>query len=355
MLHSPASGRGEERRVSSATGFLRAAGLEFAYFSGLARLREGKTGGAGAILRFERVRPVQSGRFQPLRAREITPEFLEQIIQALKHWKFDVVPMDEVCRRSRQPKAGHRFVALTFDGGYRDVLTHAYPVLTRHAVPFAVYLSTSFPDGLGEAWWLALQDVIARHGRISLMMHGREQHFSSESVIEKHELYDFLANWMQSLAPAELSTAIHDLCKRYSVDLAAVSRDASMTWQDVATLAADPQVTIGSATVNSPMLTALPDDAALREVSMGKAVAQAALGREVRHFAYPFGHPGSFNAKHVLMAERSGFASAVSSMAGTVAADGRSNPYALPRVSWDGRRRSLRALRVMLSGVRFGA
>jgi hypothetical protein len=30
---------------------------------------------------------------------------------------------------------------------------------------------------------------------------------------------------------------------------------------------------------------------------------------------------------------------------------GRSNLYALPRISWDGRLRSLRAMRVMLSGA----
>jgi peptidoglycan/xylan/chitin deacetylase (PgdA/CDA1 family) len=341
--------------VSSATRFLTAAGLEFAYFSGLARLREGRTGGAGAILRLERIRPAQAGRFQPLQAREITPEFLERIIQALKRWKFDIVSMDEVCLRARQPKAGRRFVALTFDGGYCDVVTHGYPVLARHDIPFAIYLPTAFPDGLGEAWWLALQGVIAQHDRVSLMMDGREQHFGAASVAEKHELYNFIANWMQSLVPVELSAAINDLCKRYSVDLAAVSRDASMTWEHVAQLAADPRVTIGSSTVNSPMLSAMPDDLALREIAMGKAVAQAAIGRELQHFAYPFGHPGSFTSKHVLMAEQAGFASAVSAVSGMVGAGVRSNPYALPRVNWDGRRRSLRAMRVILSGMRFGA
>jgi hypothetical protein len=30
---------------------------------------------------------------------------------------------------------------------------------------------------------------------------------------------------------------------------------------------------------------------------------------------------------------------------------GRTNLYALPRISWDGRLRSLRAMRVMLSGA----
>ena len=41
-------------------------------------------------------------------------------------------------------------------------------MLSKHGVPFTVYLPTAFPDGLGEAWWLALEDMIAREERISL-------------------------------------------------------------------------------------------------------------------------------------------------------------------------------------------
>jgi peptidoglycan/xylan/chitin deacetylase (PgdA/CDA1 family) len=127
-----------------------------------------------------------------------------------------------------------------------------------------------------------------------------------------------------------------------------------MTWQDIARLAADPRATIGCATVNYPVLATLPDDAARREIDMGKAVTEAAIGREVRHFAYPFGHPGSFNARHGLMAEQAGFVSVVSSVSGVIQPDGQSELYDLPRIRWDNRR-SLRALRVRLSGLRLGA
>ena len=53
------------------------------------------------------------------------------------------------------------------------------------------------------------------------------------------------------------------------------------------------------------------------------------------------------------MAVEAGFASAVSSLSGVVHAEGRTNVYALPRLSWDGRQRSLRVLRVLLSGATF--
>jgi peptidoglycan/xylan/chitin deacetylase (PgdA/CDA1 family) len=327
--------------------------MELAYFSGYARLKQRRTGGAGVLLRFERVRAPQQRRFQPLKASEITPQFLDRTIRALKRWRYDIVSMDEACRRAVTLPAANRFVCLTFDGGYKDVISSAYPVLSRHGVPFTIYLPTAFPDGVGEAWWLALDELIARENRISLLIDHKERHFTIRSASEKYLAYEFLASWMRTLPPPDLTFAINDLCRRYSVDLASLSRSMSMDWDDLQELAADPNVTIGGATVNYPVLSNLKDADAQREIAMGRAVAEAAFRRDIRHFAYPFGDRDSWRQQHVAMAQEAGYASAATALPGIVETRGRSNLHALPRVAWDGRQRSLRMMRVLLTGAFF--
>jgi peptidoglycan/xylan/chitin deacetylase (PgdA/CDA1 family) len=342
---------GKGGKLPSDNPVLTSFGLELAYFSG-----RGWIGGrgAGAILRLQRVRPRRADGFQPLRSGEITPKFLDRLLRALKRWRYDIVDMDEVCRRAVIMGAPRRFVCLTFDGAYKDLITSAYPVLWRHGVPFTIYVPTAFPDGVGEAWWLALEQIIARESRVSLVIDRKERHFTTRAIAEKYRVYEFLESWMRTLAPPELSAAIKDLCKRYTVDLAKLSREAAMDWGDLARLAADPNVTIGSATMSYFALSNLKDTAALREMTMGKTVAETAFQREIRHFAYPFGDPASWRRTHLVMAaEEAGFASAVSTIPGIVEATGRTNLYALPRISWDGRLTSLRAMRVLLSGVTF--
>lgn len=324
--------------------------LELAWFTGQALLR---SRGAGAVLRFRHVRPRRRGGFQPMREQEITPQFLDRAIRALKRWNYDLLGMDEVCRRAVTLPEQRRFVALTFDGASKDLATFAYPVLARHAVPFTIYVPTAFPDGVGDAWWLGLEQVIARESRISLMMGDKEQRFAVTDNAGKQALFSHLEGWLRSLPQADLSAAIADLCTRYRIDLAALSREASMNWEDLARVAADPLVTIGCATVNYPVLANLKDPDALREVTMGKAVAESAFRREVRHFAFPFGDRASFRRSHVVMAEEAGFASAVSTIPGIVEAGGRTNLRALPRICWNGRVRSLRMLRVLVSGAAF--
>ena len=337
--------------MSSDVTFLRSLRLEIAYFSGLAWLRGRRPGGAGAILRFERIRPPRAGRFQPLKSHEVTPGFLDRTIRALRRWKYDIVSIDEACEKAVRLAPPRRFACLTFDGGCKDVIISAYPVLRRHGAPFTVYVPTAFLDGVGEAWWLALEQLIGRESRVSLVIERQERHFEIAGTSEKYQLYDFLMAWMRSLAPSDLSAAIKDLCTRYSVDLAALSREASLDWNDLSMLAADPLVTIGSATVNYAALSNLKDGAAMREMSMGRTVAEATLRREIRHFAYPFGDRAAWSRKHAAMAEQAGFVSAVSAIPGLVEAEGKTSLHALPRISLDGGRRSLRATRVMLSGM----
>jgi peptidoglycan/xylan/chitin deacetylase (PgdA/CDA1 family) len=344
-----AASRGEI--LSSSGRLLRGAGLRLAWASGVARLLERSRGGAGAILRFERVRPARDAAFQPRRAHEVTPQFLDRAITALKHWNLDIVSMDEACRRAAASALPRRFVCLTFDGATRDLMTFGIPVLAKHGVPFTVYVPTAFPDGLGEAWWLGLEAVIARNDRIALMMDHREHRFEMPEPHQKAQLYDLLQRWLRALPPQDLSAAINDLCKRYLVDLAALSREGFMNWDDLASIATDPNVTFGSTTVNAPVLAHLKDADASREMAMGRAVAHAAFHRDIRHFAYPFGDRGSFARHHVTLAKEAGFATAVTTIPGTVKAEGRSNLHALPRIAWDGREKSLAVMRALLSGV----
>lgn len=324
--------------------------LQLAYFSGAARIFESRRGGLGAILRLQRVRPARRDRFQPLKASEMTPQMLDRLLLALRRWRFEIVSIEEAVGRTAASAPSRRFACLTFDGGYRDVVSFAYPVLSRHKAPFTVYVPTGIADGIAQMWWLALEQVIARHDRISLVIDRRERHFDIVDIDDKYDLYVFLAGWMRQLAPAQLVQTVHDLCTRYSVDPAATSRAAAMNWDDVCRLAADPLATIGTATVNYPALAALTPADARREMTMGRQVAEAALGRPVPHLAFPFGDPQSAGQREAMLAAEAGFASAVTAQAGVVWGNGRSNMLALPRIAWDGRHGSLRTLRVLMSG-----
>src|SRR5262249_47862088 len=158
----------EERVVVPPNKALIRTGLEALYFTASHLALRPFFGGIGGLLTLHHVRPALPGAFQPNRLLEVTPEFLEKVVAWLRRVNVELISLDEMHRRLAERIFWRKFVCFTFDDGYRDNLEHAYPVLKRHGVPFGIYIPTSFPDRLGELWWLALEAAIARNERVSL-------------------------------------------------------------------------------------------------------------------------------------------------------------------------------------------
>jgi len=327
-------------------------GLETLYFSGAYHMMRPFVAGVGVILTLHHVRPARPDRFQPNRLLEVTPRFLEDVLCYLRSADLDLISLDEMHRRMSEGDFRQRFVCITIDDGYRDTLHWAYPILRRHEAPFAVYIPTSFPDRLGELWWLALEAVVARNTQISLLIDGREQILDCGTVAEKRELFDALYGWVRSLATEdELRRVVRDLCARYRVDVAAFCDELCMGWDELAKLAADPLVTIGAHTVNHVMLAKVPERTARSEMDMSRSVIEASLGVRPAHLSYPVGDRTSAGPREFRIAAELGFKTAVTTRPGVLFPSHRQHLTALPRVSLNGEHQQLRYARVLVSGA----
>jgi peptidoglycan/xylan/chitin deacetylase (PgdA/CDA1 family) len=328
------------------------AGLETLYFSGAHRVLQPFFQGVGAILTLHHVRPPRSGPFQPNRLLEVSPAFFSAVIRRLRQSGVDLVSLDEMHRRLTEKDFRRRFVCLTFDDGYRDLLQWAYPVLKKHEVPFALYVPTSFPDRIGELWWVALERVIGGNDRIGLAMDGREQHFDCATTEQKRQTYEQIYWWLRSRPTEdELRQAVRDLCARYGVDMKAICDELCMSWEDIAELSRDPLVTIGAHTVNHVILKKTADRVARSEMDMSRAVIETAIGIRPEHFAYPVGDPTSADAREFAIAAELGFRTAVTTRPGVLFPEHRDHLMALPRISLNGEYQQLRYLSVLLSGA----
>jgi peptidoglycan/xylan/chitin deacetylase (PgdA/CDA1 family) len=326
-------------------------GLESLYFTGAHIAFKPFVAGVGAILTLHHVRPSRPGRFQPNRLLEVTPRFLTRVIKSLQRSRLDIVSLDEMHRRMTEADFSRRFVCLTFDDGYRDTLQWAYPILKQAGVPFAVYVPTSFPDRLGQLWWLVLEAVIARNDRIGLVIDGRDRKFDCRTAAEKRALYEELYWWLRARpTEKEMLAIIHSLADYYHVDVAAFCEELCMTWPEIAQLAADPLVTIGAHTVNHPMLAKLPKDAARAEMDLSRSVIEAALAVRPQHLSYPIGDRSSAAAREFEIAAELGFKTAVTTRPGVLFRSHKQHLTALPRISLNGEYQRLRYLKVLLSG-----
>ena len=328
-------------------------GLETLYFSGMHHFMRPLVGGVGSILTMHHVRPRRPDAFQPNRLLEITPKFLEGLLKRLARARIDVISLDEMHQRFISGDFKRRFVCITFDDGYKDVKEYAYPLLRKYKLPFAMYIPTSFPDRLGEMWWLALEAVIAQNSRIGMVINGKDQFFECGSVSEKRELYDAVYGYIRSMKTEdELRKFVRDLCATYRVDIAAFCRDLCMDWQELGEMAEDPLVTIGAHTVNHVMLKKIAsDDATRAEMEMSRSVLEAALGKRPQHLAYPVGDPTSAGPREFRIAAELGFKTATTTRPGVLFKVHREHLTALPRISVNGEFQQQRYMKVLMSGA----
>ena len=328
-------------------------GLETLYFSGLHHMMRPMVGGVGAILTLHHVRPPRADAFQPNRLLEISPLFLESLLRWLNNKRIEVISLDEMHRRFVAGDFKRRFVCITIDDGYKDIKRWAYPLLRKYQMPFALYIPTSFPDRLGELWWVALELVIARNKRIGLMVNGKNQFFDCATANEKRAVYDALYGHLRSMkTDEEVRKTVRDLAACHCVDMAALCRELCMSWQELVDLAADPLCTIGAHTVNHMMLKKVFDESVVRaEMAMSRSVLESAIGKRPEHLAYPVGDPTSAGPREFRIAAELGFKTATTTRPGVLFKAHRDHLTALPRISVNGEFQQQRYVKVLLSGA----
>lgn len=93
---------------------------------------------------------------------EVTVAWLEQKINEYQSKGYTFVSIDNL------PEYG-RWVCLTFDDGYRDNYTVAYPMLKLLGVPFTVYVTSGFIDNQLSMWWYPNQQLGMSSDELQLM------------------------------------------------------------------------------------------------------------------------------------------------------------------------------------------
>ena len=211
-------------------------------------------------------------------ALEVTPDCLEQKILEYKQKGYRFISIDEaaeILQRTQLSTVNCQLstvVCLTFDDGYRDNYTLAYPLLKRLGVPFTVYVTTGFIDNKQEMWWYRCES--------------REQCQTclSNAEVQQRE-------------------------RSYQGERLGLSTD------ELTALDADPLCTIGAHTVSHPKLDTLSYEEQYKEIADSKQHLEQLLGHPVRHFSFPH---GAHNADTLAICRKLGFKTVVQSWGGPI-------------------------------------
>ncbi len=265
----------------------------------------------GEVLMLHRVTETRSV-LEENRQLEVTPVFLEETILKYKAEGYRFVSLDEVHEQmTLKKKQKGKFVCFTLDDGYRDNYELAYPVFKKHNCPFAIYVTTDFPDGKGLLWWYILENILLNEEKLTLS-DGTTYH--CKSLVEKNEVFRQIRDKVFSVQSDNMQETIQDLLISYPFPLDA-EHLMTLNWKQIQDLANEPLCTIASHTVSHPALTKLPDDRIRKELLESKAKLEEAIKVPVNHFAYPY---GDYDDRVVALVRQSGYKTAALANGGLV-------------------------------------
>lgn len=215
------------------------------------------------------------------------------------------VSLDASAAPPRQP-SDRLGIAFTFDDGWSDTATVAFPIAQRHGVPIAVFVCPLLAGRQSPYW---PERVIAS------LRAGDGVPADVEQVIES----------LKAQPPAERE---QNLARFADVG---IPEDSTMSWDDIRRLDAA-GVVFGSHSQSHPLLTQIPFDAALRELAASRTAIEQMLGKPCTLLAYP---NGSYAPEVRQAVTDAGYRAAFAVMPGAWTAD--CDPLAIPRINiWEG-------------------
>lgn len=221
---------------------------------------------------------------------------------------FPVISLGEAVHKIRDAEATGEYVVLTFDDGYLDNFTNAFPILESYHIPMTVFVTTGGLNS-GMLHWDLLDTAILRcgdradclsldaHGLPGIGLGGREQKEESIRVLHRE---------LKSRPDAECRCVIEHILAELGrpEDRLMLDRDS------LARFAASPLVTIGSHTVSHPVLSRVDREQARREVTESKLELERITGKDVRFFAYPNGTRADYDTGTIRLLQEAGYEAA---------------------------------------------
>jgi len=291
--------------------------------------------GCGHILTFHRVIPdTAEVRIHNHQSLEITPEHFEQTILFFQKRGYAFYSLDQLYESLLRGRFSKKFVVFTFDDGYRDNFTLAYPILKKYGIPFTMYITTNFPDRKAILWWYILEDMLRKKEQVQFRWGGRDYFFRCRSLVEKEAVFDEVRTLInKSFSQPDFRKMLRAIFSDFQPNPFAYADSIAMSWDEIREISQDPLATIGAHSVNHFPLKKLDSEALVREIKESKEGIESKIQQVVEHFAYPFGKSTEASLREFEMVKSLGFKTATTTRMGNIFPAHRCHLECLPRIS----------------------
>jgi peptidoglycan/xylan/chitin deacetylase (PgdA/CDA1 family) len=227
--------------------------------------------------------------------------------------EYRILPLRDVIERlSRGLSAPEGTVCITFDDGFRSVLSTAYPILLKYQAPATVFLVTSLIGGSEPPWPEQLYCALASSTCDTVQFEGAN--FSLQSNHDRASAFERIGARLLSLPAeeeeAELERLLQTLGQFSYEDYDAL---AMLDWKEVKKLDAGGLLSFGSHTHTHKILSRCSPERQRFELLTSRQLMLDHIGK-ADLFAYPNGSATDFTSETKRLLLDLGYGSALTTI-----------------------------------------
>ena len=236
-------------------------------------------------------------------------EFRQQMEYIARN--FHVVTLNDIAEGRIAGNGSKYSVAITFDDGYRDNFTSAFPILKELGIPATIYLATGYVGTSRIPWY----DEVCLAFKLTVRTRFQLQRPDAPAgpmttQAERVALLERVLNWLRELDDDARRQATPEIFRALGVPDSLTLPNYMLGWDEIKQMKAH-NIEFGAHTVSHPVLSRLSGRALQEEIIASKKTVEQKLKTEVRHFAYPFGRNVHFSGEAKRLVQQCGFKTAV--------------------------------------------
>jgi len=262
-------------------------------------------------------------------------EALETHMVAIKN-NFEIITSKQLRKIVHETSViKKRYAIITFDDGYYDNYSEAFPVLKKHDIPGVFFLPTDFIDSKKVPWWDEIAYLLRNSTGQSYSLPEQSAYFdlvesSIDTTIQK---IIYQAKRIDGINILDVLADIRDKFPKAHKKLQTEDNALFMNWLQAKEMSEN-GMEIGSHTLSHQILSQLTLDQQKREITTSKEVIENNIGQEVFSIAYPVGRYHCYTEESCQLSEEAGYIIGFNNEPGknkTI-----NNPYNINRTCVDG-------------------
>ncbi|WP_027727314.1 polysaccharide deacetylase family protein [Treponema sp. C6A8] len=284
-------------------------------------------GDYGYVLMLHRIGEINPNGISDNENMKVSPEYLKRLILDVQK-KYDIISISDIADRLKT-KQKRKFVCFTFDDGYKDNFTIAYPIFKKLNAPFTVFTAACFPNRTALLWWFKVEELLLKNECIKL---SDGSNFICKSLKEKNIVFSEIRKKILQLNQLNLEEELNNLFSDYTIDWRDKDDELCLTWKEISMLHKDPLVTIGAHTSHHYNLKQLNSNEEVKqEILEGIYYFEKYCGFKPMFFAYPFGSSSEVGEREYRVVQEIGFSSAYLGYGAGIKK--YTNSYSYPRIA----------------------